>query len=355
MKLDTLVEQVMADYSAGAAALATYVGDRLGLYEKLADLGPVTSTEMADATGLSERYIREWLASQAAGNYVEYDPETGRFELSPEQVEVFATPESPVALVGYVETLAALWASADRIAAAFATGEGVSYGEHDPRVVSGIDRLFAPLYRASLVREWIPAVNGLHEKLEAGIRVADIGCGTGNSTVLMALAYPNSDFVGYDLNPEAIAVARKAAADAGVADRVRFEMAAGTARIDGPPFGLVCFFDSLHDMGDPTRVVAAVVEQLAPDGIVLAVEPMAGDRLEDNLHPFGRWFYSASLFLCTPSALAAGDHALGAQAGPEVLREVLTGGGLRDVEIVLETPFNLVITARPAKGEVRAA
>ncbi len=344
-KLDQLLDRVVVDLAAAEASVATYLGDRLGLYESMAETGPVTSAELADRTGFEERYVREWLHCQTAGHYVDYDPTSGRFTLTPEQAAVFADPESTAALVGTIEIVAAMWASADRIANAFKTGEGVAYGEHDPRLASGIGRLFAPLYRASLVDEWIPAVEGLHEALSSGIRVADVGCGTGFSTILMAQAYPNSTFIGYDLHTEALEKARKDAAAAGVADRVTFTRAPADAVIGGEKLGLVCFFDALHDMGDPIGVVAAVASQLDPDGRVLVVEPRAADKLEDNINPVGRWFYAASTFLCTPSALAAGSHALGAQAGPARLTDVISKGGLPNVEVVLETPFNLVIAA----------
>ena len=344
-KPESLVAQVIEDMSAAELSVATYLGDRLGLYEALVDAGPVTPAEFAELTSLDERYLTEWLRCQVAARYIDFDPAAGTFELTEEQAAVFADPKSPAALVGTVEIVAAMWASADRIAESFRTGAGVEYGEHDSRLASGIGRLFAPLYEASLVAEWIPAVDGLEERMTEGIRVADVGCGTGYSTILMAKAFPNSTFVGYDLHAEAIESARKAAAEAGVADRVEFRLAAADSNF-GDEFGLVCFFDALHDMGDPASVVSAVGGQLADDGVVLVVEPHAGDSLEDNINPIGRWFYAASIFLCTPSALAAGTHALGAQAGPTAIRQVLADGGLPTSEVVVETPFNLVIAAR---------
>ena len=345
-RLEELIGRVVSDFAAAEASVATYVGDRLGLYEALAAIGPVTADELADRTGLSERYVREWLRCQAAGRYVNYDAVSERFHMTPEQAAVFADPESTAALVGTVEIVAAMWSSADRIADAFHTGEGVAYGEHDPRLASGIGRLFAPLYTASLIDEWIPAVDGLHDRLTEGIRVADVGCGTGISTMLMAQAYPNSTFVGYDLHTEAIEQATKHAMNLGLGDRVTFLEAPADAVIDGEPFELACFFDALHDMGDPSRVVSAVSAQLTDDGRVLVIEPKAGDRLEDNINPIGRWFYAASIFLCTPSALSTGSVALGGQAGPAALKAVLSAGGIESPRVVLETPFNLVLTGQ---------
>lgn len=345
-KLNDLLGKVVIDLGAAESGVSTYIGDALGLYRAMDGAGPLTPLELADETSTHERYVREWLQNQTLGGYVDYDPGTGRYELPPEQAAVFADEESPVFLAGILEVTAAMWASADKVVEAFKTGEGLGYEEHDARLARGIGRLFAPLYRASLLSEWIPAIPGLGEKLETGTRVLDVGCGTGISTILMAQAFPSSEFVGYDLHLEAIEIARKDAAEAGVSDRVRFEIAPA----DEPPigdYGVVCFFDSLHDIGDPEVTVSAVVAQLADDGVVMVVEPAAADRLEENMNPVSRLYSAGSVVLCTPSALAHGERALGAQAGPAELRDVLRTGGLRETEVAARTPFNLILAARP--------
>jgi len=341
-KLEELLGRVVHDLAAGESGVSTYVGDTLGLYRAMDGAGPLTAGELAAMTATHERYVREWLQNQAIGGYVVFDPATDRFELPPEQAAVFADETSPAFLAGVIEITAAMWASADRVVEAFQTGRGIDYADHDPRLARGISRSFAPLYRSALVSQWIPAIAGLEERLETGTRVLDVGCGTGISTVLLAEAFPNSEFVGYDLHEEAIELARKGAADAGLGDRVRFEV----AHADAPPageYGLVCFFDALHDIGDPEQTVAVIASQLA--GVVMVVEPAAADRLEANMNPVSRLYSAGSVALCTPSALAHGDHALGAQAGPEALRRVLEAGGLRDVKVAATTPFNLIIEA----------
>jgi len=345
-RLEAFVGQVVQDLAAGESAVATYLGDVLGLYRAMQGAGPVTSAELARRTGTHERYVREWLHNQVAGDYIEHQPDAGTFELTAEQGAVLADDQSPTYLIGILEILAAMWASADRVAHAFRTGEGVDYAEHDPRLTSGVGRLFEPLYRASLINEWIPAIDGLHDRLTAGANVLDVGCGTGVSSVLMAQAYPKSRFLGVDLDRDAIETASKAAAEAGVGDRVRFEVAAASSQHEGP-YDLVTFFDALHDIGDPVRVATTVVDQLADDGILMAVEPAAGDRLEDNRNPISRLFYAGSIFVCTPSALAHGSDALGAQAGPSRLIEVLRNAGLTQARVAAQTPFNLILEGRP--------
>jgi SAM-dependent methyltransferase len=324
-----------------------YLGDKLGLYRAMAGAGPLTSAEVAERTGTHERYVREWLNNQAAGGILEYRAEGGTYELTDEAARLWADESSPVFLGGLLEAIASMWADADRLADAFRSGAGIAWGDHDHRLYRGVQRFYAPSYRASLVREWIPSLDGVEAKLRRGAKVADIGCGYGISTVLMAEAFPRSTFVGFDSHPDSIDAAEKAAAEAGVADRVRFQVADATS-FDGSGYDLVCFFDALHDMGDPVAAASHARTTLAEDGTVMLVEPAAGDRVEDNLNPVGRLYYAGSTFLCTPSALAQpGGHSLGAQAGPERLGAVLTEAGFRQWRATVATPFNVVLEARP--------
>ncbi len=345
-KLEAFQGLAVAEAAAAESAACCYLGDVLGLYEAMADAGPLTSAELASRTETHERYVREWLANQASGGYVIHHPDRGAFELPPEHAAVLADAAGPFHLSGIYAVIAAAWASADRAAEAFRTGEGVGWHEHDPRLFGGVERIFAPLYRHQLVQEWIPALEGVHERLTAGARVADVGCGHGASTLVLAEAYPASRFVGFDYHPESIAEASKAAADAGVGDRVAFEVAAADG-YSGDDYDLVCFFDCLHDMGDPVAAAAHARRALTDGGTVLLVEPMAGDELADNLNPISRLFYAGSVFLCTPSSLAQeGGAALGAQAGATRLRQVLGEAGFTRTRVATSTPFNLVIEAR---------
>lgn len=346
-KLDRFLEVFVADAAAAESAVCAYLGDALGLYEAMAGAGQLTSAELAEASGTHERYVREWLANQAAGGYVTYDPDRGTFELPPEQAAVLADADSPVHLSGIFQIAAAMWAATDRIAEAFRTGEGVGWHEHDPRLFRGIERLFAPIHRHQLLDEWIPALDGVEERLTAGARVADVGCGHGVSTIAMARAYSASRFLGFDYHAESIAAASKAAAEAGVGDQVAFEVAAAD-RFPGSGYDLACLFDCLHDMGDPVKAAAHIRDTLADDGTLLLVEPMAGDDLVHNLNPVSRLYYAGSVCLCTPSSLAQdGAMGLGAQAGEARLREVLGEAGFTRTRLATSTPFNLVLEARP--------
>jgi SAM-dependent methyltransferase len=323
-----------------------YVGEKLGLYRAMADAGPLTPRQLADRTATYERYVREWLNNQAAGGYVTYSPEDGTYELPDEQALVLADDSSSVFIGGLFEVVAAMWASADRVADAFRTGEGVGWHEHDHRLFHGVERLFGPIYRGNLTAQWIPALDGVEAKLQAGAKVADVGCGHGVSTILMAQAYPNSTFYGFDYHEESIRAAREAAAEAGVEDRVTFETAAAKD-FPGSGYDLICFFDSLHDMGDPVGAAAYAREALAKDGTVMLVEPIAGDRVEENFNPVGRLYYAGSTFLCTPSSLAQEvGLGLGAQAGEARLGEVMSEAGFGRFRRATETPFNLVLEAR---------
>ncbi len=351
-KLDpTKVEEfqglAVSEAAAAESAACCYLGDALGLYEAMAGAGRLTATELAERTGTHQRYVAEWLANQAAGGYVIHHAEDTTFELPDEHAAVLADPASPAYLPGIYAVIAAAWASVDRVADAFRSGDGVGWHEHDPRLFGGVERLFAPLYRHQLVQDWIPALDGVQERLRAGARVADIGCGHGASTVVLAQAYPGSRFTGFDYHAESIAAASKSAAEAGVGDRVGFEVAPADS-FPGGGYDLVCFFDCLHDMGDPVAAATHAREALADDGTLLVVEPQAGDELADNLNPISRLFYAGSVFLCTPSSLAQhGAMGLGAQAGESRLRAVLTDAGFTRVRLATQTPFNLVIEARP--------
>lgn len=343
--LAAFVGQVVQDLAAGESGVATYVGDVLGFYRALWGAGPLTPAQLAQKTGTNERLVLEWLRNQVAGGYINFHASNGTFELSAEQAAVLADEASPTFLMGVLEVTAAMWAGADRLVDAFRNGGGIHFGDHDPRLARGVGRLFAPLYKHALVPQWIPAVPGLHERLTRGTRVLDVGCGTGIATLLMAKEYPNSEFIGCDLDETAIAIARASAAEAGISNRVTFELADATTVL-GSGFGVACFFDSLHDMGNPAGVVRAVASQLAPDGVVLVVEPFATDRPEESLNPVSRLYLAGSVAICTPSALAHGEEALGAQAGPARISSTLRDGGLSKVTVVDSTPFNLIIEAR---------
>jgi 2-polyprenyl-3-methyl-5-hydroxy-6-metoxy-1,4-benzoquinol methylase len=335
------------DMGAAATAPLVLIGDQLGLYKAMADGEPVTPAELAQRTGCRERYLREWLCQQAASGYVEYDPATGAFRLPPEQALALAVDDSPVFVPGAYQLLAAIIKDQPHVAERFRTGDGLGWHEHDHDLYEGTERFFRPGYLANLESSWLPSLDGVVDKLTAGARVADIGCGHGASTILMARAFPASTFVGSDYHEASIEAARRAAERAGVADRVSFEVASA-ADFGGGPFDLVCVFDALHDMGDPVGAARHVREQLAPDGTWMVVEPYAGDRIEDNLTPVGRIFYAGSTMICTPASLSQDvGLALGAQAGERRLTEVLNAGGFSRVRRSAETPFNLVLEVRP--------
>jgi SAM-dependent methyltransferase len=307
----------------------------------------MTSTEVADAAGVRERYVREWLANQVAGGYVEHDPTTDRYTLPREHAMALADPDSPFYVLGAYQMMASVWADEERILDRFRRGEGMGWHEHDPRLFTGTERFFRPGYQAHLVAEWIPALDGLEAALRDGATVADVGCGHGASTILMAQAFPRSTFAGFDYHEGSIAQARERAAQAGVGDRVAFTVASADD-YPGGPYDLVCHFDCLHDMGDPVGAAAHVRETIAPDGWWMIVEPFAGDTLEDNVNPVGRMFYAASTVLCTPNSLSQDvGLGLGAQAGEHRLRDVVEAGGMTRFRRATQTPFNLVLEARP--------
>jgi ubiquinone/menaquinone biosynthesis C-methylase UbiE len=345
-RLNDLLGRFVADLGATAAAGNIVIGHRLGLYRALAQ-GPATPEELAVRAGTDPRYTREWLHGQAAGGYVETDPDAGRFWLSPEQQFALAEPDGPLYLPGaFVLALGALRAES-AITDAFRTGAGFGWHEHHDYVFSGCEMFFRPGYVANLVTAWIPALDGVAAKLEAGARVADVGCGLGASTVLLATSYPNSVVQGSDYHEGSIELARKRAAEAGVTDRARFEVASAQT-FTGSGYDLVCTFDCLHDMGDPTGAAEHIRGALDPDGTWLIVEPYAEDHVAGNLNPVGRVYYSFSNLLCVPNAKSqAGGTALGAQAGEAAIREVVTAAGFTRFRRAAQTPFNLVLEARP--------
>jgi SAM-dependent methyltransferase len=341
-KLQQLMGQVVSDWAASFASALVLIGDQLGLYTALNEIQPATPAALAERTGTAERYVREWLLSQAAGGYVRYDADSGLFGMTEEQAAALADPESPTCMLGGFQIANSVFADAPKLRARFLDGDGIGWGEHHHDLFEGTERLFAPGYRANLVSGWLPALEGVVEALEAGARVADVGCGHGISTLVMAEAFPRSRFTGYDGHPGSIATARERA---GSARNVEFEVAEATS-YDGDELDLVCYFDALHDMGDPVAAVRHAREQLAPGGTIMAVEPYAGDRPEDNFNPVGRLFYSASTMLCVPNSLAGEGVALGAQAGTARLAQVFRDAGCSHFRRACETPFNLVFEGR---------
>ena len=346
-KLMAVMGQAVTDMSATVSVALMMLGDKLGLYKAMAGAGPRSCAQVAERSGTTERYVREWLSNQVAGGYVAYDPKAKTYELPEEQAYALADEDSPVFLGGAFDVIAACWAAEERLTDAFRTGEGVGWHEQHPRLFAGTERFFRPGYRAFLTSAWIPALDGVEEKLVRGARVADVGCGFGASAILMAEAYPASTVKGFDYHQGSVDAARKRATEAGVSDRVTFDTA-HAKDFPGTDFDLVCFFDCLHDMGDPVGAARHAREALAPTGTVLLVEPYANDGLEDNINPVGRLFYGASTFLCTPSSLSQEvGLALGAQAGEQRLRDVFTEAGFSSFRRATETPFNLVLEARP--------
>ena len=345
-KLNAFMGRFVGDIGAAMHAGTVLLGDQLGLYKALA-AGPMSAEQLARATQTDARYVREWLSAQAASGYVEYDAAADHFHMTEEQVFALATEGSPAFIPGAFQVVLGALRSVPRLAGVFRTGLGYGWHEHDAMLFQGTERFFRPGYAANLVSSWIPALDGVDSKLESGARVADVGCGHGASTVLMAQAYPKASFVGFDYHAPSIEWARKAAAEAGVADRVTFEVAAAK-NFPGKDYDLVAFFDCLHDMGDPVGASRHVRAALKPDGCWMIVEPFANDALQDNLNPVGRLYYSASTLVCTPASKSQEvGLALGAQAGEKRLRGVVTEGGFKHFRRATETPFNLVFEARP--------
>jgi len=344
-RLMEFLGRFVGDLGATMAAGNIVVGDRLGLYRALAD-GPLRPQELAERTGTAPRYVDEWLRGQAAGGYVAYDPQTGTYSLTEEQAFALINPDGPVFVPGAFQLAVAALRSEPEIAGAFRSGAGVGWHTHDADVFAGCERFFRPGYSASLISAWLPALDGVEAKLRFGALVADIGCGHGASTILMATEYPRSTVTGSDYHADSVAAARKRAAEAGLDSRVRFEVASAQT-FTGGPFDLVTTFDALHDMGDPLGAARHVLERLADGGSWMIVEPFAGAAVRDNLNPVGRVYYSFSTFLCVPNALSQeGGYSLGAQAGEEPIRRIATDAGFGAFRRVAETPFNIVYEAR---------
>ncbi len=346
-KMNAFLGKVVGDFGAALSSSLAYIGTRLGLYEAMANAGPVTPQELAERTRTVERYVREWLINQAAGGYVEYDPVTDRYTLPPEQTVALTDQNSPFYVGGGFYVIKAMTAAQMRILDAFKNGGGLLWGDNDPDLFIGAERFFRPGYRAHLVASWIPSLTGAEEKLKAGAKVADVGCGHGASTVIMAQAYPNSRFWGFDNHEDSIKTARERAQDAGVSDRVTFEVANASdfPAVDGG-YDLVAFFDCLHDMGDPVGASKRACETLAPGGSALIVEPMAGNTVEENFNPIGRTYAAASTLCCTANSLALGGPALGAVATDQALRDTVMAGGFTQFHRATETLFNRVFEAR---------
>jgi len=345
-KLNAFIGQFVADLGAAVHTGMVVIGEKLGLYKALA-LGPMGPAELAARTETDERYLREWLASQAAGGYITYDEKTGNFSLSEEQVFTLATEDSPAYLPGAFELALGSLAAVSRIAESFRTGDGMGWHEHADGVFHGCEKFFRPGYAANLVSSWIPALSDVKAKLEAGARVADVGCGKGASTILMAKAFPKSQFFGFDYHDKSIEAARESAIRNGVADRVTFDVAKAK-EFPGRNYDFVAVFDCLHDMGDPIGAAAHVRQSLAKDGTWMIVEPFANDQLKDKLNPVGRVYYSFSTLLCTPCSRSQEvGLCLGAQAGETRIREVVTSAGFNRFRRATETPFNIVYEARP--------
>ena len=344
-RLNAFLGKAVGDLGAAVGAVLILIGDELGLYRELAK-GAATSQELAERTSTNERYIREWLASQAAGGYVEYDATSGRFSLNAEQALCLADPNGPVDLAGAYAVVQDLFHVRERALENFRTGRGMEWGEHHPCLFHGTERFFRAGYNMHLLTAWLPALDGVVAKLQAGGKAADVGCGHGASTILMAQAFPKSEFVGIDYHDASITTARARAKEAGVYN-VRFELADATS-YSGDGFDLIAFFDCLHDMANPSGAARHARQALKPDGHCMIVEPFAGDKIEDNLNPVGRVYYGASSLVCVPVSLARKGPALGAQAGEKRLREVVVNdGGFRQFRRATETPFNIVLEARP--------
>ena len=344
-KLEQFLGQVVGELGAAMNAALVLIGEKLGLYKAMAGAGPITAAELASKTSTDERYVREWLSAQAAGGYVTYDPAKQAFELPNEQAFALAVEDSPAYLPGAFHIVSSMMKDEPKLVEAFRTGEGVGWDEHDVSLFEGTEKFFRPNYAANLVSSWIPSLAGVDEKLKRGARVADVGCGHGASTILMAKAYPKSQFVGFDYHGPSVVWARQAAAKAGAGNAI-FEVAAAKD-FHGAKYDLVAFFDCLHDMGDPVGAATHVRQMLNPGGTWMIVEPFANDKLEDNLNPAGRLFYSASTMICTPASRAQEvGLCLGAQSGEARMRKVVMDGGFTKFRRASQTPFNLVYEAK---------
>ena len=345
-KLEALLGKAVTDFGASISTSMAVVGDRLGLYKAVSRYGPLDSRKLASITGTYERYVRDWLVNQAAGGYLMYDPESELYSMTPEQSALMADEDSPFYVAGGFQLFSALIKAEERVLHNLRSGEGMYWTEHDPGLFEGTERFFKPGYQQNLVKSWIPALRGVEARLNAGARVADVGCGHGASTIIMAKAYPKSQFWGFDFHDASIARARLAAEEAGVADHVTFEVV-GASDFPGKDYALITFFDCLHDLSDPVAAIRQSRSALAPDGTVLIVEPMATEDVAGNLNPIGRIYSAASVFVCMPNAIAGGGNPLGTLASEKSLREVVNKGGLSRFDRVTETPFNRIFAAKP--------
>jgi 2-polyprenyl-3-methyl-5-hydroxy-6-metoxy-1,4-benzoquinol methylase len=346
VKLDTFIMRAIGDLSAGYGGVMVSLGMKLGLYKAMAGAGPLSSQEVAERTGCAERYVREWLNSQVAGGYVDFHDVSATYELTPEQAFVLANEDSPVYIPNAWQIPASMWFDEAKSINAFRTGKGVAWGEHDGRLFCGVASFYRNAYKASLVPEWLPAMDGVVERLNAGIAVADIGCGHGHSTTLMAQAFPRSRFTGFDAHAQSINIANEHAAEAGVQERACFGVATATS-YNGGQYDLICFFDSLHDMGDPLGALRHAASMLAPGGTVMLIEPFANDQVKDNISPVARLYYASSTTVCCAHALSDGGHmVLGAQAGEARLGALFRKAGFTHFRRAAATPFNLVLEAR---------
>jgi SAM-dependent methyltransferase len=345
-KLQSFLARAVGDLSAGYGGVMVSLGSKLGLYKAMWGTGPISARELAKRTECAERYVAEWLNAQVAGGYVDYHAASGTYELSPEQAMVLADDESPVFIPNAWEVPASMWFDEQKAIEAFRSGKGVAWGQHDARLYCGVAAFYRNAYRGSLVSEWLPALDGVVDRLAAGIDVADVGCGHGHSSILMAQAFPQSRFHGFDAHHESVDAARRNAADAALGENIVFDVAQA---VDYPTanYGLICFFDCLHDMGDPVAAARHAAETLAPDGTVMLVEPFANDAVEDNVSPVARLYYAASTTLCCAHAISEGGRlVLGAQAGEARLAAVFRKAGFSRFRRAAETPFNLILEAR---------
>ncbi|HSB29553.1 MAG TPA: class I SAM-dependent methyltransferase [Pyrinomonadaceae bacterium] len=344
-KMHAFLGKVVGDFGASLSSSLAYLGQKLGLYDAMVTAGSVTPAELAQQTNTNERYVREWLVNQAAGGYVDYDSATGRYGLAPEQAAALTDQDSPFFVGGGFFVIKAMTQAVERIESHFRNGGGMFWGEHHPDLFIGTERFFRPGYSAHLIASWIPSLTGIDEKLKTGAKVADVGCGHGASTIIMARAYPDSEFWAFDNHELSIKSAKERANAAGVADRIRFEVANAQSLPDNQ-YTLITFFDCLHDMGDPVGACKRAAEVLAPDGSVLIVEPMAGNSIEENFNPIGRTFAGASTLCCTSNSLASDGPALGAVATEASIRDTVLAGGFKEFRRAAETPFNRVFEAR---------
>lgn len=344
-KLESFVGRVVGDFGSAMGITLAYIGDKLGLYKAMAEAGPVSSEELAKLSGTSERYVREWLINQAAGGYIDYDTATGKYNISPENAAALTDEESPFFVSGGFQVLTSMLKAEERITESFKTGKGMLWGEHHHGLFEGTERFFRPGYNTNLVQNWLPAMEGVIDKLKAGAIVADIGCGHGASTLIMAKAFPNSHFYGYDNHGPSIDRARKLAGEMDLSDNAKFDVF-GADNYPGNGYDLVCYFDCLHDMGEPVRSMAHTAKVLDKNGTVMIVEPMAGRKVEENFNPVGRVYSGASVMCCTPNAIASGSIALGTVASDDALMEVAKNAGFKKFRRATETPFNRVFEAR---------